>query len=90
MSSSFYLASVRENNWKNVCRKTALFSLFSTQAYHKGGGGVFILCPGYFLCCHILPMVSELDYSQLKSVVINDDLEFCLRDMSRQGGSWLF
>ena len=77
MSSSFCLASVRENNWKNVCRKTALFSLFSTHAYHKGGGKVFILCPGYFLCCHIFPMVSELDYSLLKSVVINDDLELC-------------
>ena len=48
MSSSFCLASVRENNWKNVCWKTALFSLFSTHAYHRGGGKVFILCPGYF------------------------------------------
>ena len=38
VSSSFCLASVRENNWKNVCWKTALFSLFSTHAYHKGGG----------------------------------------------------
>ena len=37
VSSSFCLASVRENNWKNVCWKTALFSLFSTHAYHKGG-----------------------------------------------------
>ena len=35
-------------------------------------------------------MVSKLDCSPLKSVVINDDLEFCLRDMSWQGGSWLF
>ena len=34
---SFCLASVRENNWKNVCWKTALFSLFSTHAYQKGG-----------------------------------------------------
>ena len=48
VSSSFCLASVRENNWKNVCWKTALFSLFSTHAYHKGGGKVFILCLGYF------------------------------------------
>ena len=48
VSFSFCLASVRENNWKNVCWKTALFSLFSTHAYHKGGGGVFILCLGYF------------------------------------------
>ena len=38
MSSSFCLASVRENNWKNACWKTALFSLLSTYAYHKGGG----------------------------------------------------
>ena len=85
VSSSFCLASVRENNWKNVCWKTALFSLFSLTHII-----VFILCPGYFLCCHVFPMVSKLDYSLLKSVVINDDLEFCLRDMSWQGGSWLF
>ena len=38
VSSSFCLASVRENNWKNACWKTALFSLFSIHAYHKGGG----------------------------------------------------
>ena len=48
VSSSFCLASVRENNWKNVCWKTAVFSLFSTHAYHNGGGTVFILCLGYF------------------------------------------
>ena len=33
-------------------------------------------------------MVSELDYSLLKSVAINDDLEFCLREMLWQGGSY--
>ena len=71
-----------------MCWKTALFSLVLTHIIK--GGGIFILCPGYFLCRHVFPMVSELDYSLLKSVVINDDLEFCLRDMSRQGGSWLF
>ena len=38
VSFSFCLASVRENNWKNVCWKTALFSLSSTHAYNKGGG----------------------------------------------------
>ena len=43
-----------------------------------------------FLCCHVLPVVSELDYSLLEHVVINNDFEFCLRDMSRQGGSSLF
>ena len=75
VSSSFCLASVRENNWKNVCWKTALFPLFSTHAYHKGGGKVFILCLGnFFLRCHVFPMVSALDYSLLKHVVINDDL----------------
>ena len=80
LSSSFCLASVRENNWKNVCWKTALFSLFSTHAYHKGGGEVFILCLGYyyyflfFLRCNVFPMVSALDYSLLKHVVIYDDL----------------
>ena len=40
VSSSFCLTSVRENNWKNVCWKTALFSLFSTRANHEGGGKV--------------------------------------------------
>ena len=40
-----------------------------------GGGKVFILCLGYiFLCCHVFPMVSALDYSLLKHVVMNDDL----------------
>ena len=74
-----------------MCWKTASFSLFSTHAYHKGGGKVFILCLGYFfLHCYVFPMVSALDYSLLKHVVINDDLQFCQRDMSRQGGSWLF
>ena len=37
-----------------------------------GGGKAFILCPGYFLYCHVFPMVSALDYSLLKHVVIND------------------
>ena len=76
VSSSFCLASVCENNWKNVCWKTALFSLFSIHhAYHKGGGEVFILCLGYFyLSCHVFRMASALDYSLLKHVVINDDL----------------
>ena len=66
VSSSFCLASVRENNWKNVCWKTALFSLFSTHAYHKGGGKVFILCLGYFFyVATFFPMVSALNYSLL-------------------------
>ena len=44
--------------------------------------------PGiFFLCCHVFPVVSELVYLLLEHVVINDDLEFCLRDMSRQGGA---
>ena len=41
----------------------------------------------HFLCCHVFPVVSELNYLLLEHVVINDDLEFCLCDMSRQGGS---
>ena len=54
VSFSFCLASVRENNWKHVCWKTALFSLFSTHAYHKRGGGkVFILCLGYFILFYV-------------------------------------
>ena len=88
MSSSFCLASVRENNWKNVCWKTALFSLVLTHII-KGGGSIHIVSWLFFM----LPRFSygiRTCYSLLKSVVINDDLEFCLRDMSRQGGSWLF
>ena len=57
VSFSFCLASVRENNWKNVCWNTALFSLFSTHAYQKGGGvkySYFVLVIFYvatfFLC----------------------------------------
>ena len=42
-SSSFCLASVRENNWKKTL-EIALFSLFSTRANHEGGE-VFILYP---------------------------------------------
>ena len=41
----------------------------------------------HFLCCHVFPVVPKLDYSLLKHVVINDDLEFCLWGMLRQGGS---
>ena len=32
-------------------------------------------------------MVSELGYLLLEHVVINDDLEFCVWEMLRQGGS---
>ena len=39
----------------------------------------------HFLCCHVFPVVSELDYLPLEHVVFNDDLEFCFWDMSRQG-----
>ena len=77
VSFSFCLASVRENNWKNVCWKTALFSLSSTHAYNKGGGSTHImswLFFYFFLRCHVFPMVSAIDYSLLKHVVINDDL----------------
>ena len=41
----------------------------------------------FFLCCHVFHVVSELDYLLLEHVVINDDLDFCFWDMSRQGGS---
>ena len=57
VSSSFCLASVRENNWKNVCWKTALFSLFSAHAYHKGGGeSIHIM---YWLFFFTLPRFSH-------------------------------
>ena len=38
VSSSFCLASVRENNWKNVCWKTALFPYLALTHIIKGGG----------------------------------------------------
>ena len=41
----------------------------------------------FFLCCHVFPVVLELNYLLLEHVVINDNLEFCLWDMSRHGGS---
>ena len=41
----------------------------------------------FFYVATFFPVVSELDYSLLEHVVVNDDLEFCLWDMSRQGGS---
>ena len=41
----------------------------------------------HLLCCHVFPVVSELGYLLLEHVVIDDNLEFCLWDMSRQGGS---
>ena len=41
----------------------------------------------HFLCCHVFPVVSELVYLLLEHVITNDYLEFCLWDMSRQGGS---
>ena len=77
VSFSFCLASARENNWKNVFWKTALFSLFSAHAYNKGGGkySYYVLVIYLFFSrCHVFPMVSALDYSLLKHVVINDDL----------------
>ena len=88
MSSSFCLASVCENNWKNVCWKTALFSLVLTHII-KGGESIHIVSWLFFMLPRF-SMVSELDFSLLEHVVINNDFEFCLRDMSRQGGSWLF
>ena len=77
VSFSFCLASVRENNWKNVCWKTALFSLFSTHAYQKEGGvkySYYVLVIFFFTLPRFSYMVSELDYSLLKHVGINDDL----------------
>ena len=76
VSFSFCLASVRENDWKNVCWKTALFPYLALTRIRKGGGKVFKFCPGYFF---MLPrfscVVSAIDYSLLKHVVvIKDDL----------------
>ena len=38
-----------------------------------------------FLCCHVFPVVSELDYLPLEHVVINDDLEFAFGKCHRRG-----
>ena len=54
------LASVRENNWKNVCWKTVLFSLFSTHAYHKGEGKVFIFLVIFFYVATFFPWYPHL------------------------------
>ena len=32
------------------------------------GGKVFLFCPGYFLCCHVFPMISAIDHSLLQHV----------------------
>ena len=76
VSSSFCLASVRENNWKTCVGKLPCFPYFVLTRIIKGGGKVFILCLGYFFFTlpRFFPMVSALDYSLLKHVVINDDL----------------
>ena len=41
----------------------------------------------HFLCCHVFPVVSELDYLLLEHVVFSDDLDFYLWEMLQQGGS---
>ena len=41
----------------------------------------------HFLCCHVFPVVSELDYLRLEHVVFSDDLDFCLWEMLQQVGS---
>ena len=41
----------------------------------------------FFFFCHVFPVVPKLGYLLLEHVAINDDLEFCLWDMSRQGCS---
>ena len=86
----FVLFGLCQEQLEKHVLQTALFSLFSTRANHEGGE-VFILCPGlnkqlvimvtadwHFLCCHVFPVVSELDYLLLEHVVIKDDLDFCL------------
>ena len=37
----------------------------------------------FCLCCPVFPVVSELDYFLLEHVAINDNLEFCLWEMSQ-------
>ena len=52
VSCSFCLTSVRENNWKNVCWKTALISLFNTRANHEGGGKYIVSRFKLAACLH--------------------------------------
>ena len=41
----------------------------------------------HFLCCHVFPVISELDYLLLEHVVFLDDLDLNLWEMLQQGGS---
>ena len=75
-SSSFCFASVQRTTGKTRVRNCVVFLIF-----------IYIYVYIYFLCRHVFHLVSELDYLLLEHVVINDDLDLCFWDMSRQGGS---
>ena len=68
----FVLFGLCQEQLKNRVLETALFSLFSARENHEEG--------------EVFPVVSELGYLLLEHVVTSDDLDFCLWDMSRQGG----
>ena len=53
---------------------TDLFAYPRFTCKFAGGESVHIMSWLFFLRCHVFPMVSALDYSLLKHVVINDDL----------------
>ena len=56
-------------------------SWFELAAYLHGN------CQLAFLCYHVFPVVSELDYLLLEHAVFSDDSDFCLWEMLQQGGS---
>ena len=56
-------------------------SWFKLAAYLHGN------CQLAFLCYHVFPVVSELDYLLLEHAVFSDDSDFCLWEMLQQGGS---
>ena len=73
----------------------------SSHAYRKGGGKYIVSRFKLAACLHgncslafyfIFFSTLFLWYPNLiiRSVVINDDLEFCVREMLRQGGSYRF
>ena len=77
VSFSFCLASVRENNWKNVCWKLPCFPYLALTRIRKGGvkySYYVLVIYVFFTLPRFSYMVSELDYSLLKHVGINDDL----------------
>ena len=96
VSSSFYLACV-ENNCASGCLTSFLMGIFTFKSAKVEVLFQLECVPDqlvsvvtanrYFLCCHVFPVVSELDYLLLEHVLFSDDLDFCLWEMLQQVGS---